>query len=96
PGDIVISLDALAENAVFFDVSPEDELRRLLIHGILHLTGMDHATNEMAEPMLQKQEALLGELSAEPAIMEADAAANVSITAEAADRPARLPKKEKR
>lgn len=72
PGDIVISLDALAENTVFFDVSPEDELRRLLIHGILHLAGMDHATNETSEPMLQKQEALLGELSAEPAIMEAD------------------------
>ena len=42
-GDIVISLDALAENANYFNVSPDEELRRLLVHGILHLAGDDHA-----------------------------------------------------
>ncbi|MDR1388997.1 MAG: rRNA maturation RNase YbeY [Treponema sp.] len=69
-GDIVISLDALAENASFFDVCAEDELRRLLIHGILHLDGMDHATNDAAEPMLKKQEALLAELQKAPPIIQ--------------------------
>ncbi|MDR3160486.1 MAG: rRNA maturation RNase YbeY [Spirochaetaceae bacterium] len=65
PGDIVISLEALAENAEFFHVSQDEELRRLVIHGILHLDGLDHATNEETEPMLQLQERLLEELSGE-------------------------------
>jgi probable rRNA maturation factor len=59
PGDIVISLDALRENEGFFNVSEDEELRRLIIHGILHLNGMDHETNRAEEPMLIKQEELL-------------------------------------
>ncbi|MDR2109756.1 MAG: rRNA maturation RNase YbeY, partial [Spirochaetaceae bacterium] len=35
PGDIVISLESLAENSAYFRVSQDEELRRLLIHGIL-------------------------------------------------------------
>ncbi|MDR2142885.1 MAG: rRNA maturation RNase YbeY [Treponema sp.] len=62
PGDIVISLETLEENAVRFKVSPDQELRRLLIHGILHLDGMDHASNVPEEPMLKKQEEILREL----------------------------------
>ena len=64
PGDIAISLEALDENARRFGVSPDEELRRLLIHGILHLGGMDHASNDKEEPMLVLQEELLEELSA--------------------------------
>lgn len=66
PGDIVISLDALAENARFFSVSPGKELQRLIIHGILHLDGMDHAGNGPEEPMLKKQEELLEMLADKP------------------------------
>ena len=58
-GDIVISLDALEENIRFFKVSKNEELRRLLVHGILHLTGEDHATNKAGEPMLKTQEEIL-------------------------------------
>jgi probable rRNA maturation factor len=65
PGDIVVSLEALAENAGYFQVSEDEELRRLLIHGILHLDGMDHQTNGGAEPMLKLQEQILAELSGE-------------------------------
>jgi probable rRNA maturation factor len=65
PGDIVISLDALEENARYFQVSQDEELRRLLIHGILHLDGMDHQTNADIEPMLQFQETLLDALAGE-------------------------------
>jgi probable rRNA maturation factor len=64
-GDIVISLDTLAENAGFFGVSMDEELRRLLIHGILHLDGMDHASNEKTEPMLRLQEEILISLAEE-------------------------------
>jgi probable rRNA maturation factor len=62
-GEIYISLDALAENAAAFNVAQGEELRRLIIHGILHIDGMDHATNGADEPMLIKQEALLAELA---------------------------------
>ncbi|MDR2313975.1 MAG: rRNA maturation RNase YbeY [Spirochaetaceae bacterium] len=63
PGDIVISLETLKENAEYFAVPQDEELRRLLIHGILHLEGMDHAGNEPGEPMLVLQERLLEEFS---------------------------------
>jgi probable rRNA maturation factor len=65
PGDIIVSLETLAENAGYFQVPEDEELRRLLIHGILHLNGMDHETNEGAEPLLKLQETILTELSGE-------------------------------
>ena len=65
PGDIVISLDTLRKNAARFKITEDEELRRLLIHGILHLDGMDHRTNGTAEPMLQLQEHILAELAEE-------------------------------
>ena len=65
-GDLVISLDALEENTRFFKVSADEELRRLLVHGILHLAGYDHATNEAEEPMLQLQENILSREKAKP------------------------------
>jgi len=64
-GDIVISLETLEENARYFNVPVDEELRRLLIHGILHLNGMDHKTNETDEPMLQLQEKILADLTGE-------------------------------
>jgi probable rRNA maturation factor len=63
PGDIVISLETLRENARRFQIGEDEELRRLLIHGILHLNGMDHQTNDEAEPMLQLQEHILARFS---------------------------------
>jgi probable rRNA maturation factor len=65
PGDIVISLETLDENARYFGVSGDEELRRLLVHGILHLDGMDHGTNKPGEPMLRLQEKILTELAGE-------------------------------
>jgi probable rRNA maturation factor len=59
PGDVVISLETLRKNALYFNVSEDEELRRLLIHGILHLCGMDHETNNDTEPMIVKQEYIL-------------------------------------
>jgi probable rRNA maturation factor len=61
-GDIVISLEELKTNAKEAGISADEELRRLLIHGILHLAGSDHAGNEATEPMLIQQEMLLKEL----------------------------------
>ena len=65
PGDIVISLDTLRENAGYFKISQDEELRRLLIHGILHLDGMEHETLDSSEPMLVLQEKILERLKDE-------------------------------
>ena len=63
-GDIVISLDALARNAEEFGISRDEELRRLIAHGMLHLCGMDHEDNDPSRPMLLRQEELLRDLVA--------------------------------
>jgi probable rRNA maturation factor len=63
-GDIVISLDALARNALDFGISPDEEMRRLITHGILHLSGMDHEDNDPSRPMLLLQEEILRDLAA--------------------------------
>lgn len=58
-GDIVISIDTLKRNCEYFEVGYEEEMFRLIIHGILHLLGMDHATNDENEEMLKLQENIL-------------------------------------
>jgi probable rRNA maturation factor len=64
-GDIVISLDALARNAEDFGISRDEELRRLIAHGILHLSGMDHADDDPSRSMLLLQEELIRDLAAQ-------------------------------
>lgn len=58
-GDIVISLDSLQANSQYFNETPNVELKRLLIHGILHLDGQDHENNDSDQEMLQLQERIL-------------------------------------
>jgi probable rRNA maturation factor len=41
-GEVYISLQRARVQARRYGVSYEDELKRLLIHGLLHLTGYDH------------------------------------------------------
>jgi probable rRNA maturation factor len=64
-GDMVISLDMLKETGRDFSVPEEEELKRLLIHGVLHLAGQDHTGTNPREPMLARQEEILQELSEE-------------------------------
>ncbi len=58
-GDIVISVDTLARNAQEFNVTMDEELKRLLIHGVLHLAGYDHSDNSPEQEMLKFQETIL-------------------------------------
>ncbi len=73
-GDIAISLDTLPVNAAYFEESENDEIKRLLVHGVLHLNGYDHEPEHIekgVEPeceMLVKQENLLKELKNESVI----------------------------
>ena len=61
-GDMLICPEVLKRNAERFKVSENEELRRLLIHGVLHLSGDNHQTNDPSEPMLIKQEIILAKL----------------------------------
>jgi probable rRNA maturation factor len=38
-GDIFVSIERVKENAIDFNVSFDDELKRVLVHGILHYCG---------------------------------------------------------
>ena len=62
-GDIVISVESLSRNAQARLISEEEELKRLLIHGILHLEGMDHEEEE--SEMIRLQEGILTRLKKE-------------------------------
>lgn len=58
-GDIVISMETLGKNASYFGISMNEELKRLLVHGLLHLSSMDHKNNNPDQPMLVYQEKIL-------------------------------------
>ncbi|MBN1646428.1 MAG: rRNA maturation RNase YbeY [Spirochaetales bacterium] len=59
-GDIVVSMDSVRKNSSEYNVPFNEELKRVIIHGILHLHGHTHDSTEMDEPMIQLQEKLLG------------------------------------
>ena len=54
-GDIFISLDTVRSNAAEVGVSFEEELHRILIHGVLHLTGQGDKTPETKAEMTRKE-----------------------------------------
>lgn len=65
-GDVFISLESMRRNAVEFEVPEDEELERLLLHGLLHLSGMDHRSNDFSsEEMLLLQEKILREKKGE-------------------------------
>lgn len=58
-GDIFISIDFVREMAEELGIPFEDELRRIIIHGALHLTGQGDKTPETKAEMTSKEEAAL-------------------------------------
>ena len=55
-GEIYISTDRIKENAKIFNVSYENELLRVMIHGALHLCGYDDQTKKAKHHMRQKED----------------------------------------
>ena len=53
--DICISVERVKENAVDFNVSFEEELRRVLVHGVLHICGYKDKSVEEADIMRAKE-----------------------------------------
>ena len=62
-GDIFISLDTVRSNAEQLGIAFDDELRRILIHGLLHLTGQGDKTPETKAQMTEKENKALSKLS---------------------------------
>lgn len=58
-GDIFISIDRVKENAVNFAKSFDDELRRVCIHGVLHLLGYKDKTAKEQRVMRNKEDECL-------------------------------------
>ena len=55
-GDIYISLDRVKENAEGYHVNVSDELKRVMVHGILHLCGYKDKTRTQKKLMRQKED----------------------------------------
>ena len=55
-GDIFISTDRVTENAKEYNVDFSEELKRVMIHGILHLCGYGDKTESEAALMRQKED----------------------------------------
>jgi probable rRNA maturation factor len=58
-GDVVICPAVAARHAEEHGVSLEDEIALLVVHGILHLLGLDHQVEEEAERMERREQQLL-------------------------------------
>ena len=58
-GDIVVSLEKVKENSRELGIPYEEELKRVILHGILHLKGMTHEGYDWTKGMLKEQETLL-------------------------------------
>ena len=54
-GDVFISIDQLRINADIYGVSIEDEQRRVMIHGVLHLMAYSDSSDEETETIRKKE-----------------------------------------
>lgn len=63
-GDIFISVDTVRSNAEGLGVSFEEELMRVIVHSLIHLTGQNDKTPETRAVMTQKENAALALLNA--------------------------------
>lgn len=55
-GDIFISVDRVRDNAKQVGVTFEEELYRVMIHGVLHLSGVNDKTEQQAKQMRKAEE----------------------------------------
>jgi len=58
-GDIYISVDRVSDNAKSFEQTFENEMLRVLIHGVLHLLKFDDKTEELKKQMTTKEDEAL-------------------------------------
>ena len=58
-GDIFISLDTVQSNSEKFATSFDDELNRIIVHGVLHLCGINDKSPEERENMTKNENSAL-------------------------------------
>lgn len=61
-GDVVVSLETAERQAITEKHSLAEEVAFLTVHGVLHLLGYDHQTQEEATVMFEKQDTILQDL----------------------------------
>ena len=54
-GDLFISVDSVRENALFYGTEFEEELHRVIVHGLLHLIGYDDHSEAEKKVMRSKE-----------------------------------------
>ena len=62
-GDIYISIERVADNAKDFNVDISEELKRVMIHGVLHYCGFKDKTEDDAKLMREKENHYLDALN---------------------------------
>lgn len=62
-GDLFISIDSVKENSIFYGTEFNDELNRVIVHGLLHLIGYDDHCDEDIAVMRSKENYYLKVLS---------------------------------
>lgn len=55
-GDLFVSVDSVRENSIEYGTEFEDELHRVIVHGILHLIGYDDHSEEDIKVMRAKED----------------------------------------
>ena len=60
-GDLFISVDTVRENAIFYGTEFDDELNRVIVHGLLHLIGYDDHSEEDQKTMRSKEDYYLAQ-----------------------------------
>jgi probable rRNA maturation factor len=75
-GDVVISVPVLERQAADGGWTVDEELARLLLHGVLHLLGFDHESDDDARAMRFEEGRIVAELAARgiPCAWEGDGA----------------------
>jgi probable rRNA maturation factor len=61
-GDIVLAFETVAREAAEQQKPLADHLRHLVVHGVLHLLGLDHETDAEAEAMEARERQILASL----------------------------------
>ena len=61
-GDVIISIQTSERNSERYGVSHEEEIKKLLLHGILHLFGYDHKKKRERDEMRERENEILSAL----------------------------------
>ena len=64
-GDIFIDVETVADNARIYGATKLHEMRRVVVHGLLHLCGQKDKTPRTERQMHRKEDKYLAQLSAE-------------------------------